>query len=101
MSDVMTMAEIEAAFPSEWVLIGDPQTDMSQGIRAGRVLFHSKDRDELGRWANEHPSPGITALRYIDPGGPKRMRYWVSVWRLDPSPIIVSGGSSGHEAEGK
>jgi hypothetical protein len=101
MSDVMTMAESEAAFPSEWLLIGDPQTDRYQGIRAGRVLFHSKDRDELDRWAQEHPTSGITTLRYMEPGGPKKMRHWLSVWRLDPTPIIVSGETSGHETEGK
>jgi hypothetical protein len=34
-SDVMTMAETEAAFPGEWVLIAEPETgDEKEVIRA-------------------------------------------------------------------
>ena len=45
MNDLMTVKEIEAAFPSEWVLIGDPQTDQYNRVVSGAVLCHSKDRD--------------------------------------------------------
>jgi hypothetical protein len=49
MEDLLTIEEIEARFLSEWVLIGDPQTDESQHLLAGRVLFHSPDRDQVDR----------------------------------------------------
>ena len=49
MNDVLTLGEIEARFPSEWVLIGDPQTDESQHLLSGTVLFHSTNRDEVDR----------------------------------------------------
>jgi hypothetical protein len=45
----LTVEQIEARFPSEWVLIGDPRTDESQRLLAGTVLFHSPDRDEVDR----------------------------------------------------
>jgi uncharacterized pyridoxal phosphate-containing UPF0001 family protein len=46
---MLTIEEIEARFPSEWVLIGDPQTDEYQRLLAGTVLFHSLDREEVDR----------------------------------------------------
>lgn len=53
MSDVLTAAEIESQFRSEWVLVGDPETDDSFHVRSGRVIYHSKDRDEVYRKAVE------------------------------------------------
>ena len=53
MSDVLTAAEIESQFRSEWVLVGDPETDDSLHVRSGRVIYHSKDRDEVYRKAVE------------------------------------------------
>jgi hypothetical protein len=48
-SNVLTLAEIEQLYPSEWILIEDPQTNESLQVEAGRVCFHSKDRDEVYR----------------------------------------------------
>jgi hypothetical protein len=53
MSDVLTMAEIQSQFDSEWVLVGDPQTDESLQVQSGNVIYHSKDRDEVYRKAIE------------------------------------------------
>ena len=51
MDKEMTMEEIESQFDSEWVLIEDPKTDESLKVLGGRVLHHSKDRDEVYRKA--------------------------------------------------
>ena len=51
MSDMLTMAEIEAQFVAEWVLIDDPQTNDALEVQSGKVLCHSKDRDEVYREA--------------------------------------------------
>ena len=53
MDDVMTVAQIEAQFHSEWVLLEDPQTNEALEVQGGRVLWHSKDRDEVYRKAVE------------------------------------------------
>jgi hypothetical protein len=53
MSDVLTIAEIQSKFDSEWVLVGDPGTDDSLQVQHGLVLYHSKDRDEVYRKAIE------------------------------------------------
>lgn len=51
MDDVLTIAEIEAQFKSEWVLIEDPQTNELLEVQSGKVRCHSKDRDEVYREA--------------------------------------------------
>lgn len=53
MDDVLTIAEIEARFSSEWVLVEDPQTDEDLKVQRGKVRWHSKDRDEVYRKAVE------------------------------------------------
>ena len=53
MDEVLTIAQIEKRFDSEWVLVGEPQTDDSLEVRSGKVLWHSKDRDEVYRKAVE------------------------------------------------
>jgi hypothetical protein len=64
MEKTLTIEEIEALFPSEWVLIGDPQTDESQHLLAGRVLFHSPERAEVDRKLLELRPPRF-AFRYL------------------------------------
>ena len=49
MNEVMTITDIEARFDSEWVLIGEPVTDEGLRVLSGRVLAHSRDRDEVDR----------------------------------------------------
>ena len=53
MSEVLTMAEIQSQFDSEWVLVGDPHTDESLQVQSGNVFYQSKDRDEVYRKAIE------------------------------------------------
>ena len=53
----MSIEEIESQFNSEWVLVEDPQTNETLEILGGKVLHHSKDRDEVYRIAvNLHPT---------------------------------------------
>lgn len=51
MSDVLTIAEIEAQFIAEWILVEEPQTNDALEVQSGKVLAHSKDRDEVYREA--------------------------------------------------
>jgi len=53
METVLTVDEIRKRFASEWVLVGDPQTSEALELQAGKVLYHSKDRDEVYRKAVE------------------------------------------------
>ena len=63
MNDVMAIADIHDKFDSEWILLEDPETDDSMEIRGGRVLWHSRDRDEVYRKAQEI-SPQHSAIVY-------------------------------------
>ena len=60
----MTIGEMESSFDSEWVLVGDPMTDESHNVLQGKVLHHSKDRDEVYRKGLEL-RPKRVAILYL------------------------------------
>ena len=62
MGQLLTLAEIEPQFDSEWVLLEDPQTTEQFEVNGGRVYFHSKDRDEVYRKARELPPRAFAVL---------------------------------------
>ena len=43
MSEAMSLAEIQARFESEWILVEDPETTEALEVTRGKVLWHSKD----------------------------------------------------------
>jgi hypothetical protein len=47
MDDSLTLAEIEARYGSEWILLAEPELDRNSQLVGGRVLYHSKSRDEV------------------------------------------------------
>ena len=47
MQEILTLQEIETRFESEWVLVEDPELDEHLQVVRGKVIFHSKSRDEL------------------------------------------------------
>lgn len=53
MDEVLTVAEIESRFASEWVLVEDPHTNEALEVQSGTVRYHSKDRDAVYRKAVE------------------------------------------------
>jgi hypothetical protein len=64
----MTMAEIEAEYPSQWVLIDKPETARDGAALGGRVLMHTPDRTEFDRRfveLDEFPHVVECAILYI------------------------------------
>ena len=53
MHDILSFSDIKEQFVSEWVLIEDPETSDDLNIIKGKILYHSKDRDEVYRKARE------------------------------------------------
>lgn len=51
--ELLTMKQIEDRYPSEWVLIEDPEVDEHLEMIRGRVVWHSSERDEVDRKALE------------------------------------------------
>jgi len=66
MNETLSSAEIYARFESEWVLLEDPETTEGVEVRSGKVLWHSKDRDEVYRKALEL-RPKHSAILYTGP----------------------------------
>ena len=62
MDDVLTFDEMKARYAPDWVLLGDPVLDEGQRILAGKVLFHSPDRDTVYDKVLEYP-PGRYGFR--------------------------------------
>lgn len=58
------MAEIEAKYAPDWVLIGDLVTDESLNVVSGKVLFHSPIRDDVHRMAGTL-RPGRHTVLYL------------------------------------
>lgn len=51
MNSALTISEMQRQFADEWILVEDPQSDAALKVQSGRVLFHSRDRDEVYRQA--------------------------------------------------
>jgi len=50
---LMTISEIELEFQNEWVLVEDPEFDVSDRFGGGKVRCHSRSRDDIYRKAIE------------------------------------------------
>jgi hypothetical protein len=51
--ETLSIEEIQAKLPSEWILVVDPVTNESLEVLRGKVAWHSKNRDEVYQKAIE------------------------------------------------
>jgi hypothetical protein len=51
---LLSREKIKAKYPNQWLLLEDCQLDTSTSLRKGRVLAHSKDREEIHRAFKKH-----------------------------------------------
>jgi hypothetical protein len=51
---LLSRQKIKAKYPNQWLLIEDYELDASTSLRKGRVLAHSKDREEIHRTLKKH-----------------------------------------------
>ena len=63
MNETISLSEIQTKFDKEWILLEDPVTDKLLNIKYGKVLWHSKDRDEVYRKARELKPKHSAVLR--------------------------------------
>jgi hypothetical protein len=47
MDEILSLKEIKSKFDSEWVIIAEPRTKENLQIVSGKVIAHSKSRDEI------------------------------------------------------
>jgi hypothetical protein len=60
--EYLSLAEIEAKYPNEWVLIDRPKVGRDQSIAGGYVLAHDQSRDEVERVVESLPRPFDIAI---------------------------------------
>lgn len=63
MNTTLTLDEIQAQFDSEWILVADPEFDAESRLTRGRILFHSKSREEVDR-KDAELKPSSAAILY-------------------------------------
>ncbi len=62
----MTMAEIEAKYPNEWVLIDKPTSEAgSLAVTGGVIVFHCRDRAEFIRRVFDFPEVRDGAVQFV------------------------------------
>ncbi|HEY1377723.1 MAG TPA: hypothetical protein VGF55_13065 [Gemmataceae bacterium] len=64
MDQYLTIEEIRAKYPDEWVLISQPRTDQYHKVLGGTVVAHSPDRDEVDAKSFELLIPRHFAVRF-------------------------------------
>ncbi len=64
--EIMTLAEIENRFDGEFILLEDPYEDEFKRVAGGKLLFHSKNRDEVYQEALRL-RPKHSAFLYLGP----------------------------------
>ena len=62
----LDIADINARFDSEWVLLDDPKVDTNMRVTCGKVVWHSPHRDAVYHKAIELRLPH-TAILYTGP----------------------------------
>lgn len=63
MDETISFAEIQKRFDSEWILLENPETENGLRVKKGKVIWHSKNRDEVYRKAREL-KPKHSAILY-------------------------------------
>jgi hypothetical protein len=86
----LSMAEIKAAYPNEWVLIGNPVRD-ENGLQiiSGILIDHSRDKRELAyRWRgnlaayDKHTLYFVRPTDYVTPRfTPLMLRPWHAIFQ--------------------
>jgi hypothetical protein len=51
---LLTREKIKIKYPDQWLLLEDFELDASTTLRKGRVIAHSKNRDEIHRALRKH-----------------------------------------------
>ncbi len=80
---ILTIAEIKAQYPDQWVLVGNPELgetiigSIIKRLMRGVVLFHSKDKHEVA-YKGKDLRIGYDNVTLIFTGEiPKKRKFWL------------------------
>jgi hypothetical protein len=82
--EMLTIHEIKAQYPDEWVLLSLPDSKTLQRPDKGIVLLHSKDYLELCYKASEIAKNILTTIFFT--GEPSKKRKWLKSTILSEKP---------------
>ena len=85
--EIITINEIKARYPDEWVLIALPNSDILERPDKGEVLLHSKDYLELCYKASEIAKNIVTTIFFT--GEPVKNRKWLKSTILREKPKTI------------
>ena len=82
--EILTIDQIKAQYPNEWVLVGNPELDNEDTLGSvvdklvrGAVLLHGKDKRELAYKASE-ARKDYESIACIYTGlFPRNRKYWL------------------------
>ena len=82
--EILTIAQMKAQYPNEWVLVGNPELDNEETLGSivdklvrGAVLLHGKDKRELAYKASE-ARKDYESIACIYTGlFPRNRKYWL------------------------
>lgn len=82
--EILTVEQIKEKYPNEWILVGNPELRKDNFVGpiihklvSGIVLYHSKDKRELGYKAAELAQT-VTETACIYTGKiPKNRKFWL------------------------
>ncbi|HET6575001.1 MAG TPA: hypothetical protein VFG68_15450 [Fimbriiglobus sp.] len=92
--EYLTMAEIEAKYPGEWVLLDRPTKDRHGDVTGGRLVFHQADRGLLDAELLSRHLREFAVLHVYDPNAEPVYLitpWFEEEWTDDSTP---AGGSS-------
>jgi len=52
---VLTREQMKVRYPNQWLLITDYEMDAATSLRGGRVIVHSKGREDIHRVLKDRP----------------------------------------------
>lgn len=84
---VLSFDAIKNLYPNEWVLLGNPELknpDLNEAIVhkvvSGVVLYHSKDKREIGYRAKDVKQDFAHYVCVYTGEIPRQRRFWLSNW---------------------
>lgn len=95
----LTMAEIEAKYPNEWVLLDRPKVnEKTLEVLGGHVVLHSSTRGEFDEGLSKAPKMKTGSIQYtgrFDPGLTFAFNIMTAQFELGRPHIAVRGYISG------
>jgi len=67
MNESMTMRQMEKSFDKEWVLIENPVCAKNLNVKSGKVLLHSKNKQDIYKMAKKVLPKSFAVLYIGDP----------------------------------